>query len=75
MERIDLVAGTYVIDVGIYEQNWTFSYDDHRNVYPLTVLAEDDNEGVVFAPHHWDFRDTVAPDALRQPAATGTAAA
>ncbi len=34
---LDLDPGTYFIDVGVYEKNWTFAYDYHSRAYPLII--------------------------------------
>lgn len=55
LERLDLVGGHYYLDVGIYEQNWTYAYDYHWHVYPLLVEVTGDDKGIIRPPHHWRF--------------------
>jgi homopolymeric O-antigen transport system ATP-binding protein len=40
-DGIELLPGKYVVDVGVYEASWSFAYDYHWHVYPLTVLGSD----------------------------------
>jgi lipopolysaccharide transport system ATP-binding protein len=37
VDRLDLPEGVYGIGLGIYERSWTYAYDTHYGVYPLTV--------------------------------------
>ncbi|MFL5906699.1 MAG: ABC transporter ATP-binding protein [Solirubrobacterales bacterium] len=36
-DRLDLVPGDYVLDVGAYKADWEFAYDFHWHAYPLRV--------------------------------------
>lgn len=53
LERLDLQPGRYFIDVGIYEQDWTYAYDYHWHVYPFTVTGPGGEKGVLRPPHQW----------------------
>lgn len=54
-DRLDLHGGRYFINVGIYEKNWTYTYDYHKNVYPLTISqTPGDKRGVLYPPHDWE---------------------
>ena len=52
-ERLDLLPGEYVIDVGAYEPGWEFAYDFHWNAYPLQVTGRSGDKGVFRPPHSW----------------------
>jgi lipopolysaccharide transport system ATP-binding protein len=54
-ERLDLNGGRYFINVGIYEQNWNYSYDFHWRAYPLTIQAGGSEKGVLHPPHRWEL--------------------
>ncbi len=52
-ERLDLMPGNYFIEVGVYEQNWTYAYDYHWHTYPLQVKGQASDRGVLRPPHSW----------------------
>jgi lipopolysaccharide transport system ATP-binding protein len=55
LERLDLVGGSYFVDVGIHKAGWAYSYDDHRGIYPLCILPPSEgNDGVLCVPHRWE---------------------
>lgn len=37
IDRLDLEAGLYFVDVGMYERRWAYAYDYHWLAYPLRV--------------------------------------
>jgi lipopolysaccharide transport system ATP-binding protein len=53
-DRLDLVPGEYVVDVGVYEPNWAHAYDFHWQAYPLQVTGPHSGGGVFRPPHSWD---------------------
>jgi homopolymeric O-antigen transport system ATP-binding protein len=53
MERLDLVAGNYYVDVGVYEREWSYAYDSHWHVYPLRVRGRHGAKGLLSMPHRW----------------------
>jgi len=55
LQRLDLIGGTYYLDVGIYERNWTYAYDYHWHVYPLLVHSPLGEKGVLRPPHFWQL--------------------
>ena len=56
IERLDLIAGDYFVDVGAYEREWAYAYDSHWRVYPLRIdSAHQGDQGVICAPHQWRF--------------------
>lgn len=55
LDRLDLIAGEYFVDVGIFEQNWAYAYDYHWHVYPYTVTNTGSDKGIVRPPHRWQI--------------------
>lgn len=54
LHRLDLRAGNYYVDVGLYERAWQYAYDYHWHAYPLEVTpAARDRSGHRSAPHRW----------------------
>lgn len=53
LDRVDLVAGEYYIDVGVYESNWAYAYDYHWKAYWLTVLGTGEGRGLFYPSAHW----------------------
>jgi lipopolysaccharide transport system ATP-binding protein len=49
-DRVQLLPGEYVIDVGVYEHEWNFAYDYHWHVYPLKVLGHQEASRAIFEP-------------------------
>ena len=37
LDRLDLRAGKYFVDVGVYKQDWSYAYDYHWHVYSFTI--------------------------------------
>ncbi len=54
-DRLDLTAGIYFVDVGIYASDWDRIYDYHWKVYRLQVQDFEPHKGVLNPPHRWDF--------------------
>jgi lipopolysaccharide transport system ATP-binding protein len=53
IERLDLAAGEYVLDVGIYSRDWTRTYDYHFGAYPFTVVGPQPRAGMMAPPLSW----------------------
>jgi lipopolysaccharide transport system ATP-binding protein len=53
IERLDLIGGSYYVDVGIYESNWGYAYDYHWHVYPLDIDSAGAGKGVMRPPARW----------------------
>lgn len=45
-EDIELLPGEYLVDVGVYQSDWSFAYDYHWHVYPLKVVGEDTSKAI-----------------------------
>jgi ABC-type polysaccharide/polyol phosphate transport system ATPase subunit len=52
LERLDLVAGTYFIDVAVHAMDG-YPYDYHHQLYSFAVKSELQDVGVSRVPHHW----------------------
>ena len=52
LERLDLIAGTYCIDVAVHARNG-YPYDYHHQLYSFTVKSELRDIGVFRIPHRW----------------------
>lgn len=53
LDRIDLVAGEYYVDVGVYESTWAYAYDYHWKAYWITVLGASEGRGVLYPSARW----------------------
>ena len=54
IDRLDLVAGTYKVDVAVHRQNGA-PYDYHRLLYTIRVISPLKEAGIFRPPHRWDF--------------------
>ncbi|TML81722.1 MAG: ATP-binding cassette domain-containing protein [Actinobacteria bacterium] len=53
IERLDLAAGEYVFDVGLYSGDWTRTYDYHFGAYPFSVTGRAAGAGMMAPPLSW----------------------
>jgi lipopolysaccharide transport system ATP-binding protein len=53
IERLDLAAGDYFVDVGVYEQDWSHAYDYHWQVYSLAIASSTRVNGRLHPPLQW----------------------
>ena len=58
MERLDLVEGTYKLDVAVHKRDG-FSYDYHRLLYTFRVKSRTKDAGIYRPSHAWRFTDNV----------------
>lgn len=54
LDRLDLRGGNYFVDVGLYKQDWSYAYDYHWHVYPLTVNTTLPSKGILHPPLRWE---------------------
>jgi len=54
IDRLDLVEGTYKLDVAVHRQNGT-PYDYHRLLYTFRVKSTLKEAGIFRPPHRWSF--------------------
>jgi lipopolysaccharide transport system ATP-binding protein len=58
-ERLDLAKGEYYINVGAYEQTWSYAYDYHHNIYKLLVHSVyGDDKSILQPPVNWIINET-----------------
>jgi lipopolysaccharide transport system ATP-binding protein len=56
LERLDLEGGKYYINVGIYEQNWNYTYDYHWNAHQFFVRpTRGDRKSILNPPLRWEI--------------------
>jgi len=66
-ERLDLGAGSYFVNAGVYQSDWDYTYDYHYRTYPLQVGAgETQQEAPLHPPHRWES-STLEPQPARSP--------
>jgi len=53
IERLDLAAGEYVFDVGLYSGDWHRTYDYHFGAYPFSVSGRAAGAGMMAPPLAW----------------------
>jgi lipopolysaccharide transport system ATP-binding protein len=53
IERLDLAAGEYAVDVGLFSFDWNRTYDYHYGPYPLTVTGPSSGSGMMAPPLSW----------------------
>lgn len=55
-DDVELRAGEYLVDVGVYEAGWAFAYDYHWHAYPLTVTGGEGSSKAIFRPRERRWR-------------------
>jgi lipopolysaccharide transport system ATP-binding protein len=53
LERLDLPAGDYAMDVGVFEAAWEHAYDYHWQTYPLRIEGPVGGSGLLVPEHRW----------------------
>jgi lipopolysaccharide transport system ATP-binding protein len=53
VERLELSAGEYALDVGVFERDWEYAYDFHAGAYPVRVEGRVGGSGVLLPAHRW----------------------
>ena len=66
VQRLDLVAGTYKLDVAVHRENGA-PYDYHRLLYTIRVLSSLKEAGVFRPPHRWWFSGGIRIAGLTAP--------
>jgi ABC-type polysaccharide/polyol phosphate transport system ATPase subunit len=59
IESLDLVEGTYKVDVAIHKLDG-YPYDYHRLLYTFRVKSRTKDVGIYRPPHHWHFSDGIS---------------
>jgi lipopolysaccharide transport system ATP-binding protein len=57
IESLELPAGDYALDVGVFEASWEHAYDYHWQAYPLRVEGPAGGTGLVLPEHRWSVGD------------------
>jgi lipopolysaccharide transport system ATP-binding protein len=52
--RLDLPAGDYGLDVGVFEAAWEHAYDYHWQTYPVRVEGPAGASGLLVPEHRWE---------------------
>ena len=55
LDRLDLAAGSYFLDVGVFEKDWKHAYDYHWHAHPFTVEGAPSHKGLVAPPCRWEM--------------------
>jgi ABC-type polysaccharide/polyol phosphate transport system ATPase subunit len=63
IERLDLIQGTYKLDVAVHRENGV-PYDYHRQLYTFRVTSRSKETGIFRPPHRWTFVGGVEVDGL-----------
>ena len=63
IDRLDLVAGTYKVDVAVHRKDGV-PYDYHRLLHTLRVTSSLGETGIFRPPHRWDFSGGVRIEGL-----------
>ena len=63
IERLDLVDGTYKVDVAVHRENGA-PYDYHRLLHTIRVTSSRKEAGIFRLPHRWTFTGDIRIDGL-----------
>jgi hypothetical protein len=66
IDRLDLVDGTYKVDVAVHRKNGA-PYDYHRLLYTLRIVSSCKDTGIFRPPHQWGFSGGVRVTAAGSP--------
>jgi ABC-type polysaccharide/polyol phosphate transport system ATPase subunit len=58
IDRLDLVEGTYKLDVAVHKQDG-YPYDYHRLLYTFRVKSRTKDVGIYRPPHQWHFSSSI----------------
>lgn len=58
IDRLDLVPGSYFVDVGVFESNLGHAYDYHWHAYQLIVEGGSAHKGILAPPCRWSVGET-----------------
>ena len=53
-DRLDLAAGKYFVNVGVFKHDWAYAYDYHWHVYPLYIQSPIVSTGILLPPCRWE---------------------
>ncbi len=52
--RLELGAGRYFVNAGIFDPTWSHAYDYHWHVHPLVVHGAEEHKGIHAPPCRWE---------------------
>jgi lipopolysaccharide transport system ATP-binding protein len=55
IDRLELPAGDYALDVGVFEAAWEHAYDYHWQSYPVRVEGVVGGSGLLLPRHQWSL--------------------
>ncbi len=55
IERLQLGAGSYFVNVGLFENRWSHAFDYHFQVYQLVITGGEAHRGVIAPECHWEL--------------------
>jgi hypothetical protein len=58
IDRLDLVEGTYKLDVAVHKQDG-YPFDYHRLLYTFRIKSRTKDVGIYRPPHRWSFSSSV----------------
>jgi hypothetical protein len=58
IERLDLVEGTYMVDLAVHKQDG-YPYDYHRLLYSFRVKSRTKDVGIYRPDHRWTFTPNI----------------
>lgn len=53
LDRVDLTAGSYFVNIGLFHPSWEYAYDYHWQAYPLTITGSHGPSGKLSPPRSW----------------------
>jgi lipopolysaccharide transport system ATP-binding protein len=53
IDRLDLAGGDYFVNAGVYANDWSVTYDYHRNQSPLTIAPTPQEQSWLYPPRTW----------------------
>jgi lipopolysaccharide transport system ATP-binding protein len=56
IERLDLAAGAYFINVGVFDSNWSHAYDFHWHMYQIFMEGGSAHKGILAPPNQWTMK-------------------
>jgi lipopolysaccharide transport system ATP-binding protein len=61
LERVDLAPGSYTVDVGLYDEDWSTTFDYHHRAHPVVVAGAVRGRGVLSPPARWSREESRWP--------------
>jgi len=49
------MQGSYFLSIGVYQQNWEFTYDYLFKVSNLIVEGQTSGSGIFYSSHRWQI--------------------